>query len=96
MLVPKEYYDPTILKEDVYVPCLAGQTLPICAHYTYPDLRGHPTVMSTDSRIPGTRGDTPYGVQGRDDLLEELQTEKLTMVANYQTKVNIPHLNLIL
>ena len=88
MLVPKEYYDPTILKEDVYVPCLAGQTLPLCAHYTYPELTGYPKIISTDAQIPG-RGDTPYGVEGRDDLLAELQTRKLTYVANYQPKVNL-------
>jgi len=86
-LVPKEYYDPTILKEDVYVPCLAGQTLPLCAHYTYPDLYGNPQVMSTDAQIPG-RGDEPYGVEGREDLLSELQTRKLTPVANYQPNVS--------
>ena len=86
-MVPKEYYDPTILKEDVYVPCLAGQTLPLCAHYTYPDLYGNPQVMSTDAQIPG-RGDEPYGVEGRDDLLSELQTRKLTPVANYQPNVS--------
>ena len=89
-MVPKEYYDPTILKEDVYVPCLAGdlngEILPLCAHYTYPELYGQNQVMSTDSKIPG-RSDVPYGVQGREDLLGELQTRKLTTIANYQPKV---------
>ena len=91
-MVPKEYYDPTILKEDVYVPCLAGdqngEILPLCAHYTYPELYGQNQVMSTESKIPG-RSDVPYGVQGREDLLGELQTRKLTTVANYQPKVRI-------
>ena len=94
-MVPKEYYDPTILKEDVYVPCLAGQTLPLCAHYTYPDLFGNPQVMSTDAQIPG-RGDEPYGVEGRDDLLSELQTRKLTPVANYQPNVSLHGLVMII
>ena len=43
--------------------------------------------MSTDAQIPG-RGDEPYGVEGRDDLLSELQTRKLTPVANYQPNVS--------
>ena len=94
-MVPKEYYDPTILKEDVYVPCIAGQTLPLCAHYTYPDLFGNPQVMSTDAQIPG-RGDEPYGVEGRDDLLSELQTRKLTPVANYQPNVSLHGLVMII
>ena len=89
-MVPKEYYDPTILKEDVYVPCLAGdrrgEILPLCAHYTYPELYGQNQVMSTESKIPG-RDDVPYGSQVTDDLLGELQTRKLTSVANYQPKV---------
>ena len=91
-MVPKEYYDPTILKEDVYVPCLAGdqngEILPLCAHYTYPELYGQNQIMSTESKIPG-RSDVPYGVQGREELLGELQTRKLTTVANYQPKVRI-------
>ena len=62
--------------------------MPLCAHYTYPELYGHPRVMSSDSKIPG-RQDIPYGIQGRDELLRELQTRKLTAVANYQEKVNI-------
>ena len=77
----------------MYVPCLAGQTLPLCAHYTYPDLYGYAAVR--DGRIPG-RQDTPYGIQGREELLAELQTRKLTAVANYQPKVNMLHLKYIL
>ena len=42
VLIPQEYYEPRILKQDVYAPCLAGQTLPYCRHYSYPDLAAFP------------------------------------------------------
>ena len=38
VFLPREYYEPSILKEDVFQPCLAGETLPYCRQYTYPDL----------------------------------------------------------
>ena len=30
VFMPMEYYEPTILKEEVFDPCLAGVTLPYC------------------------------------------------------------------
>ena len=46
VLIPQEYYEPRILQQDIYAPCLAGQTLPYCKHYSYPDLAAFPKVCS--------------------------------------------------
>ena len=89
VLVPKEYYEPTILKEDVYVPCLASQTLPLCGHYNYPSVDGYPKVMSAEAKIPG-RVEDPYGVQDQ-NLLTELETPKLATIASYQPRVYLLH-----
>lgn len=46
VLLPRQYYEPSILKENVYEPCLAGETLPICRHYSYPEMGGFPKTFS--------------------------------------------------
>ena len=68
------------------MPCLARKTLPLCRHYTYPELSGHP--LSDDPELPGGGGATVYTVDDA-DLLEELQTPRLATVAQWQPKVNV-------
>ena len=54
VLVPKEYFEPLILKEDIYDSCLAGATLPYCMQYGYPDIAQNPTALSEQhSQRPG-------------------------------------------
>ena len=51
VLIPQEYYEPRILKQDVYAPCLAGQTLPYCRHYSYPDLAAFPKTYGNFEKL---------------------------------------------
>ncbi len=66
-LVPTEYSEPSLLKEQVLEPCLArgrtgsgedSGTAPFCRHYVYPDVSSFPTGWSYYAEIPGGGGGT--------------------------------------
>lgn len=96
VFIPREYYEPGILKEDVYEPCLAGQVLPYCRHYSYPDLSAHPRTYSTQSNRPGG-GPEVYSWSDNMEVLAELGTSKLASLAGkwqpelvYPVQLNAP------
>ena len=73
-MVPREYSEPSILKQDVFEPCLAGETLPYCRHYSYPDLAAFPKTYSQDAERPGGGG--PYKYENQ-DILAALGKKKI-------------------
>ena len=91
-MLPREYYEPSILKEDVYEPCLAEETLAYCRHYSYPDLAEFPKTYSTDAEQPG--GYASYAWEdnqlGSQDILVELETSKLASMATWQPELIYP------
>ena len=89
VFLPREYYEPSILKEDVFQPCLAGQTLPYCRHYTYPDLAAFPKTYSSNAERPGGGTDT-YGWTDDPEILAELGTPKLASIAKWQPELVYP------
>jgi hypothetical protein len=89
VFVPREYYEPAILKEDVYTPCIAGEVLPYCRHYSYPDLPAHPRVYSSQSSRPGGGPDV-YSWSDNMDVLAELGTSKLASLARWQPELVYP------
>ena len=80
VLVPKEYFEPLILKEDIYDSCLAGATLPYCMQYGYPDISQHPTALSEQhsQRPGGSLGD----VYWFDRQASKMSINMLTLVVN--------------
>ena len=76
-LVPKEYFEPLILKENIYDSCLAGVTLPYCMQYGYPDVSQHPTALSEQhsQRPGGSLGDVYWFPQQASKLILLLQSD---------------------
>ena len=89
VFLPREYYEPSILKEDVFQPCLAGETSPYCRHYTYPDLAAFPKTDSYNAERPGGGSDT-YEWSDNPGILAELGTSKLASVAKWQPELVYP------
>ena len=89
VFLPREYYEPSILKEDVFQPCLAGETLPYCRHYTYPDVAEFPKTYSNDAELPGGAPNT-FGWTDDPAILAELGTSKLASVAKWQPELVYP------
>ena len=89
MFIPREYYEPGILKEDVYQPCVAGQIHPYCRHYSYPDLSAYPRSYSTQSSRPGGGPDV-YSWSDNMEVLAELGTSKLASLARWQPELVYP------
>ena len=62
VLLPQEYYEPSLLKEQVLEPCLATgmsgsePVPPFCRHYVYPDASAFPVGWADYAEIPGGRG----------------------------------------
>ncbi len=61
VLVPNEYYEPSLLKEQVLEPCLAGaagteREAAFCRHFVYPDAEGFPTGWADYAERPGGGG----------------------------------------
>ena len=77
-MVPREYSEPSILKQDVFEPCLAGETLPYCRHYSYPDLAAFPKTYSQDAERPGGGG--PYKYENQDILAALGKKKNLTQM----------------
>ena len=61
VLVPNEYYEPSLLREDVFQPCMAGsrQSEPYCKHYAYPDVSEFPIGWADYAERPGGGGGNP-------------------------------------
>ena len=89
VLLPNEYYEPSILKDDKYLPCLAGQTLPYCRHYSYPAISGFPKAYSTAAERPGGGPDV-YAWGDNPQVLSELGTSKLASLARWQPDLTYP------
>ena len=89
VLVPKEYFEPLILKEDIYESCLAGVTLPYCMQYGYPDVSQHPTALSEQhsQRPGGSLGDVYW--LDRQDIADEVGTggQKMATLARWQPEL---------
>lgn len=88
VLLPHEYYEPSILKEEVYEPCLAGQVLPYCRHYSYPDLASFPKTYSDNAERPG--GGAGYAWSDDPQILAELGTSQLASIAKWQPELEYP------
>lgn len=88
VLVPNEYYEPRLLNEDVYDACLAGEQLPYCRQYSYPDITQFPTGWSDgNARRPGGSNNDVYAWGDRPEVLGELGTRKLATVARWQPQL---------
>lgn len=82
-MVPNQYYEPSILNEHVYNPCIAGEVLPYCRDYVYPDVRQFPTTTSEMAQRPGGGTDV-YAWSDRPDIQSELGSRKLATLARWQ------------
>ena len=89
VLVPHEYYEPTILKEDVFSPCLAGgQNIPYCRQFSYPDVEGFPVAYSDYAVRPGEyEPDDVYAWADRPEVLGEIGARKLATLARWQPEL---------
>ena len=87
VMLPHEYYEPTILKGDVYDPCLAGEKLPLCRQYSYPDISAHPQTQR--AQRPGGATDI-YAWEDRPDILNELGSRRLASIAKWQPQLEYP------
>ena len=88
VLLPNEYKEPSILKEDVYEPCLAGEISAYCRHYSYPNLAAFPITYSTNAERPGGSG--PYTFQDDKGILSEMENPTLAEIAKYQDELEYP------
>lgn len=89
VLLPAEYYEPSILKQDVFEPCLAGETSEYCRHYSYPDLAAFRKTYSSNAERPGGGTDV-YAWSEKPELLAELGTPRLASVAKWQPELQYP------
>ncbi len=88
MLVPSDYYEPTILKDQVLSPCLAGQSQPLCRQYTYPDTRNlFPTAWSDYAERPDGGTDV-YSWEDDPNVLSELGSRRLASLARWQPELD--------
>ena len=92
VLIPQEYYEPRILKQNVYQPCLAGVTLPYCRHYSYPDLAAFPKTYGTSAGRPGDSFGNVYKWGENDpELTAELETPQgMGVIAKWQPQLDFP------
>ncbi|XP_008557031.1 laminin subunit alpha [Microplitis demolitor] len=87
VLLPAEYYEATILTQDVDVPCEIGQ-VGLCRHYDYPNVKDFDSVhgsggfLDTDSgRFPLTEYFTDY------DVLSEIGQDEIPLINDQQKRI---------
>lgn len=76
------------MNDDIYDACLAGETLPYCRQYAYPDVQQFPTGRSdSNTRRPGGSNNDVYEWGDKPEVLNELGTRKLATVARWQPEL---------
>ncbi len=92
-MVPNEYYEPTLLKEQELEPCLAGAAgrgVPYCRHFVYPDVSSFPTGWADYAERPGGGGGQVYSWEDDPNVLAELGSRKLATMARWQPELEFP------
>ncbi|KAK0176557.1 hypothetical protein PV328_000678 [Microctonus aethiopoides] len=88
VLLPAEYYEATILTQDVDVPCEIGQT-GLCRHYGYPDLSNFDTVRGNGGYLDEGGARYPLNQYFTDrDVLEEVGQDEIPLINNRQDKIH--------
>lgn len=90
MLVPQEYFEPSILKEDIYAPCLAGgrHADAYCREYGFTDVRQFPKAYSdANVRRPGGSVGDVYAWGDSREILDELGSSRLGTLARWQPEL---------
>ncbi|XP_051171945.1 laminin subunit alpha [Leptopilina boulardi] len=88
VLLPAEYYEATILTEDVNIPCEIGY-LGLCRHYGYPNLTLFNSVHGAGGFLSknGVRESVEQYLTDR-ETLDEIEEERLPLISNEQNEVN--------
>ncbi|XP_054012773.1 laminin subunit alpha [Hylaeus anthracinus] len=88
VLLPSEYYEASILTQDVNIPCEVGYK-GLCRHYGYPDLTRFDSVLGAggflnenDVRIPLTEYFTER------DILREIDREEVPLINDKQEEIH--------
>ena len=86
VLLPNEYTEPRILKQDVRAPCLRDRAeQDFCREYVYPTVDQFPSVDSRDAVNPSGARYYPYTGQPED--LPNTGVEHVVQIANYQPEL---------
>lgn len=85
VLLPAEYTEPRILKYDITTPCLRDGSQDFCRDYIYPRADKFPNVDSTKAMNP--TGADPYEFRGEPDDLENVGTDHVVQIINYQPEI---------
>jgi laminin alpha 3/5 len=87
VLLPSEYYEASILTQEVSTPCVIGYK-GLCRHYAYPNLTPFDSVLGTggytadnDVRVPLTEYLTDQ------ETLDEINESKLPLLNDAQKKI---------
>lgn len=85
VLLPSEYYEASILTQDVSTPCHIGDR-GLCRHYGYPNLTPFDTVIASNSFTDESKN-TPVEFFDDEDALREWGLNRLPMINDNQPKL---------
>ena len=88
VLLPAEYYEASILTQEVSTPCQIGYK-GLCRHYAYPSISKFNSVLGTGGYIGDNNARNPLTEYLTDqDTLEELGESKIPLINDVQKKVH--------
>lgn len=88
VLLPAEYYEATILTQDVDVPCEIGQ-MGLCRHYGYPNLASFDSVRGAGGFLDNAGARLPLTEYFTDrDVLQEVGQDEIPMINNQQQRIH--------
>ncbi|KAH0550044.1 laminin subunit alpha [Cotesia glomerata] len=87
VLLPAEYYEATILTQDVDLPCEVGQKS-LCRHYDYPNLNYFDSVHGSGGFLNTESGRFPLTEYFTDhDVLNEINQDEIPLINEQQKRI---------
>lgn len=88
VLLPSEYYEATILTQDVNIPCEVGYK-GLCRHYGYPNLAKFDSVHGTGGFLNENNVRIPLTEYFTDrDILEEIARDQVPLIDDKQEEIH--------
>lgn len=88
VLLPSEYYEASILTQDVSTPCEIGYR-GLCRHYAYPNLTPFDSVLGTGGYIGDNNERNPLTEYFTDkEVLDEINEGKMPLLNDVQKKIH--------
>ncbi|XP_011495348.1 PREDICTED: laminin subunit alpha [Ceratosolen solmsi marchali] len=89
VLLPSEYYEASILTQEVSTPCVIGYK-GLCRHYAYPNLTPFDSVLATSGYTTGNDVKDPLVEHLTDQaMLDEIGESQLPLINDKQRKIHL-------